>query len=390
MRTGDALLFRSASARLMGVLFSVVGGLATAACPTKPGGTVVTGVTVVAPAEVTGGLRFQLQATVEGTASDKTVRWSIDGGGTLSDASVNPTSYVAPLVTSPTTVHVKATSSADATKAGIADIRVIPAVALVATVDPTLVPAQPSLPDRHGTPVSIATSRDAAGVKTDFLVGQVLVRPKASADLASFLQRYQGIVIDDDAVPEPPASLGVTLTAAQRQARSFLVRIDLAAASAATFTTDAAAIGMGGAVAFSSDDGLKSMAVATNAVATGYDAAPNRVAHPHQFPSILLSTEERPLKAGGYVDAFTATPDWSRFWTTGSKSNVTLAWQFISARGIARRVRVAIIDGGFWLDAFGHPRGNDTDLAPNPAQYDMSGDRAIADGPNPNKCGGSA
>ncbi len=363
--------------------------VSSSACRSSSSGG-VTSVAVVAPAEVTGGLRFQLRATVEGSAADKTVRWSVDGGGTLVDASANPTFYVAPLGTASTTVHVKAMSARDTGKSGSADIRVVPAVPFVATVNPVLVPAQPSLPDGKGTAIQVAASRDAAGVTSEFLVGQVLIRPQSATDLATFLQRYQGVVIGDDSVPEPPASLGVSLTAAQRQAQSYLVRINTAAVSTGTFATDAAAMGLGGTVEFSSDDALRSMAAVTSATAAGFNAAPDRLEHPQDFPSILLSTEERPVPGGNYLDAFTATPDWSRFWTSGSQSNVTLAWQFLSARGITRRVRVAIIDGGFWLDTTGNPRGTDTDLPANPAQYNFNGDTAIADGPNPNNCSGNS
>ena len=314
----------------------------SSSAPTTTGGSRVTGVTVVAPAEVTGGLRVQLQATVQGSTPDKTVRWSVDGGGTLADTGANPAVYVAPLVTSPTTVHVRATSSVDGTKSGSADIRVVPAVPLVTTVDPNPHPVTAErCPTGRGLrspsprPVTPPASRPTSSW------AQFLLRPKASADLASFLQRYQGVVLTDDSIPEPPASLGVTLTAAQRQARTFLVRINLAAA-VDQLHHRRRRNRTGGAAVFSSEDGLRSMAIVTNALASGYDAAPNNLAGQDVFPSILLKTEERAVMAGGSTIPFTATPNYSRFWATGSQSNVTLAWQFLSARGITRRVRVAI------------------------------------------------
>jgi hypothetical protein len=157
-----------------------------------------------------------------------------------------------------------------------------------------VVPSLPSLPDREGNPLPVANSRDAAGVESEFIVGQVLIRPRTSSDLSSFLQRYEGTVISDDTVPEPPASLGVTLTEAQRQATEYLVRINLARVDASTFAADAAALGLYGTMDFSSQDALLSMAAVTNAAAVGFDAAPNSWNIPPPSPRTLLVTQERP------------------------------------------------------------------------------------------------
>ncbi|MBI1743245.1 S8/S53 family peptidase [Candidatus Acetothermia bacterium] len=53
------------------------------------------------------------------------------------------------------------------------------------------------------------------------------------------------------------------------------------------------------------------------------------------------------------------------------------------AHGIVRRVNVAIIDSGFWLDSAGHPYTDSkglSDLPKDPVQYDFAGDDYIADG----------
>ena len=351
----------------------------------------VTGVTVNAPAKVTSGLRFQLQATVLGTASNKSVVWSVvQGGGTLRDASANPATYVAPLVTSVTTVRLKATSVADSGKSGTFDVEVDPMAPLATRVDTSLAPAQPSLPDAQGNPVAVVASRDERGIRTDFLVGQARIKPRSQSELNDFLQRYQGTVIGDDTIPEPPARLGISLTAEQRAPTEYLVRINLSRVDPSTFPADAAVVGLGGPLEFSSQDAMLSMAAVANAVAQGFSVSPNYVEYPGAFPRTLISAKERPDGLGGFVDPFTAAGSWSRFWTTGSQSNATLAWQFIAAHGIARRVLVAILDGGFWLNTDGTPRGTDTDLPANPIQYDFQADDYLADGPNPNNCTGGS
>lgn len=97
----------------------------------------------------------------------------------------------------------------------------------------------------------------------------------------------------------------------------------------------------------------------------------------------MFSTQERPDDAGGFTDAFATT----RFQTTGSQSNVTLAWQFLAAHGIRRRTQVAIIDDGFWLNPDGTPRGTDFDFPANPVQYDFVQNDYFADGPGVTGCG---
>ncbi len=352
-------------------------------------GSGVTGVTVEAPSSVTGGLRVTLKATVQGTSTGGGVVWSVSGGGSLADVHANPAVFTAPMVPSATSVVVTATSATDGTRSGTATIAVTPAVPLNPRVQPTVVPAQATVPGPQG-PAQIDGSRDAQGIQSDFVVGQLIVHPRSSSDLGDFLQKYEGTVVSDDSVPEPPPEVGITLSAAQRQATRYLVRINLARVDLSTFPADAAAVGLGGDLDVSTEDGLRTVAAAASAASTGFTASPNYVDRPTGFPHKMLFTQERSTPGGAFTDAFTASPNWSRFWSSGSQSNVTLAWQFVSAHGITRRVWLAIIDGGFWLNPDGTPRGTDTDLPANPVQYDFVDDDRPADGPNPANCSGGS
>ncbi|HNO80207.1 MAG TPA: S8/S53 family peptidase [Phycisphaerae bacterium] len=251
-------------------------------------------------------------------------------------------------------------------------------------INTELAPQQAAIPDAEGSLQTVACSRDAKGVQSDFLEGLILLRPASDADLTAFLNRFEGSVVDDDAVPEPPATLGITLTDEQRRPTEYLVRINLDAVDAAGLAANGAAAGIEGLYEFSSEAGMQTFSGVAQAFAEGFDVSPVQVSYPNQaFPMTVLSTQERPDGMGGFTDAFATT----RFQASGSASNVTAAWQFLAAHGIQRRVQVAIIDGGFWLNTDGSSRGTDSDFPANPVQYDFVADDYFADGPNVTACG---
>src|SRR5262249_53938731 len=92
---------------------------------------------------------------------------------------------------------------------------------------------------------------------------------------------------------------------------------------------------------------------------------------------------------GGYVDGLAT----SAFSMQGSQASVSAALQFVAAHPPQRRSRVAIVDGGFWLDSDGHPRstpGGLSDLPDAPMRWDFLGTGAVADGENPSGCAGGS
>lgn len=361
------------------VVFGVL--LLLTGCPPRTG---ITGLVLEAPTTLISGEMTALRATVQGRGNfDPGVVWRVDGGGSFSDTSANPVDYTAPVVTAETTVTVTVTAVGNPSRSAGQQIAIVLQEPLVYEITPDVTPAQPSLPDGEGNPQPVAGSRDNNGVQSDFIVGHVLIRPESDAVLSAFLARYDGTIIGDNTVPEPPVSLGIELTPDDRKATEYLVAINLSRVNPDSFADDAAAIGMGGFLEVSSQDGLLTLAAITNAAANGFDASPNYVAYPSQpFPLTLLRTEERPA-GGGFRNAF----DTTRFQTTGSRSNVTLAWQFVAARGIQRRVTIAIIDEGFLLDTAGNPIGTDSDFPAIVGQYDFPADDYIAAGPGTTGCG---
>jgi hypothetical protein len=252
----------------------------------------------------------------------------------------------------------------------------------------------PAVADPQGNLLPVAASLDEQGVQSDFVEGVVLLRPDTEADLQAFLERYDGVIIDDNAIPEPPAELGITLTDDQRQPTEYLVRVSLASADASDLPANAARAGLEGVIEFSSQAGAQTFSTILDAKAAGFDASGNWIEQPLQIPSApgsfgaLFNTRERSnAPAAGFKDGF-AEP---RYGAAGSQSNVALAWQYVAAHGFQRRVWVAILDSGFYLDNNGVPIGADSDFLPvvvtgRPVQYDFTDDDAFAGGPGPMNC----
>ncbi len=329
--------------------------------------------------------------------SKSTLSWQVSGADTLTlnpdnvDITGKTSLEVSPFVT--TTYTLTATNTAGTTESQTTITVNVPP--LEATVNPDLTPTQPSLPDKDGQPRPIGTSRDAAGVQTDFVLGEMLIHPESDQALQDFLARYDAKVIYDNTVPEPPEGLGITLTPEERKSTEYLVRFNLAALDISHLKEDAAKVGLGGLLELSSDEALRTLAGITDAAAAGFSVSANFAYYPDQaFPTPLFRTNER-----NNTDAFST----NRFQASGSQSNVTLAWQFVAAHGIQRRARVAIIDGGFWLDSSGRPLtapGDGSDLPSTgpgtctvngisvPCQHDFVNRDEIAGDMNPAGCSG--
>jgi len=189
-------------------------------------------------------------------------------------------------------------------------------------------------------------------VQSEFLESIVLVRPKNAADLQAFLARYDGTVVGDDTIPEPPPELGINLTAEERKPTQFKVRINLAKANAEGMSANAAAAGLRGRLAFSSDAGLRTVACILDASAAGFRVSgTTSTGATRRFPVALFATQEAPDEPRAtptFNDPFTnaAYTDFGQS-PKSNQSNVLLAWQFMAAHGIQRRTKVAIIDNGF-------------------------------------------
>jgi hypothetical protein len=254
------------------------------------------------------------------------------------------------------------------------------------SVDTKLAPHQANVA-AHGVPQNVSASRDDKGVQTDFLDGIVLLRPKSDVELKSFLDRYQGTVVGDDTIPEPPPELGMHLSAEDRKPTEFKIRIPMNDDYVGRVQSNSAAAGLTGGISFSSRGGLQTFARVIDAAASGFRVSGDFVDQSQQsFPVTLLTMQENsgadPFSNSAYAD----------YGGTGNVSNVLLAWQFIAAHGIKRRATVAIVDNGFYLDGNGLARGSDSDFQSvgKPMQYDIDFNDAFAGDAGDGQCGGQA
>jgi hypothetical protein len=239
------------------------------------------------------------------------------------------------------------------------------------SVDPALTPS-PQV--RAGK--TLAAAKSAEGLVHLFIEDEILIRPKDDAELRAFLERTGGTVIGDDRVPEPPPGSGIQLRPEDRVPTLYVVRVDPTRFSLEGFEANAQRAGLRGATVFSGERAARLLAGIVGERVRGLKVSPNFVAEP---ADVLFRTEEHP-SGGSFEDALS----YPFFSETGSRSSVALMFQLIAASPPARRARVAIIDGGFWLDRTGASLS--PDLPGTPLQYDFTENNRIADGTNPVPC----
>src|SRR5438105_6447272 len=134
-----------------------------------------------------------------------------------------------------------------------------------ASVNTGLMPPEPLSLDARGNPRPVAASVDDQNIETDLVETFVLIRPKSDADLQNFLTRYDGVVISDDTIPQPPRSLGMTLTDDQRKPTEYVVQINTAKANLDALSDNAAAAGLSGTMQFSTQAALETFAAVGDA-----------------------------------------------------------------------------------------------------------------------------
>lgn len=225
--------------------------------------------------------------------------------------------------------------------------------ALLSTeIDPRIQPHALAADSNTPRAAPLAALADDENVVSEFVADEVVLEPHDQADLDAFLSAHAGKVVASDEIPQPPAFLHRTLSDAQRKARRFVIHIDpgLSTVDDASLAKDAVAANIGGHLRFSSTAASQLFRVITHEQAGGRHLYPNFVDRSDQ--SVLLTTDEyRAADDGTPVSAFSI----SSFQATGSRANVTGAWQFIASEQSVQRVGVAIIDAGFWLDGNGKP-----------------------------------
>jgi len=254
------------------------------------------------------------------------------------------------------------------------------------SVDAAITPAPATIGDGADGTRPLGAVRDSGGVTSKFVENEIIVAPKDQAELDAIVARYGAKILRTNAIPAPPPELGIKLDPAKLAATEYTLEVDTQSIDLTKFATDALSAKVGGKVTVSSEAAARLLALVVHESAAGATVSPNFVLDSAAAP--LLKSPEAP-QSGGNWDGLTATP----FDNVGSQSRVSAALEFLAARAPVRRTRVAVIDGGFWLDGAGHPltaSGNVSDLPQNPVQWDFAGNDAFAGGQNPNNCTGGS
>lgn len=258
-----------------------------------------------------------------------------------------------------------------------------PATSFSYNVDSTVQPEPATIPDGPLGPRPLAAAVDEMGRKSTFVVNEVLLSPKGQGELRDFLTRYGGVVLSNNAVPNPPPGSGIALDPKYAQPTEYLIKIDPAKLELSTFKSDAEKVGLGGSFKISNDGGARLLALVAHALANGQGASANFVGQGDASgDTVLLQTKES--SDGSTDDAL----KWAEFGDSGARANVVRAWQFVASRGVPRRPRIAVVDGGFWLDNSGNSMT--ADFPATPWQYDFVDSDYNASGTNPWNCGNNA
>lgn len=243
-------------------------------------------------------------------------------------------------------------------------------------------------------PVGLLRGPD--GVIEGFVIDEVMIRAETDEELQSFLDRYNGVVLDDGSVPSLPES---EIVVPIERARWYLVRVDLSRTSLDDLPANMGAAGIQGELTFSSDDAARLVSIVSREATNG--AWANLVLHQQSVLEHPISVD-----ANGVPTAFLDLEN--RFWMTedddpftpgdqGLSIGVYEAWEYMAYKNVPpvpppgqsvffTPVRVAVIDDGFALDtSTGVPLLNNVDYFNSfsaPLQRDEANDDNRAGGPS--------
>jgi hypothetical protein len=232
-------------------------------------------------------------------------------------------------------------------------------------IDPTIYNGPPELPEEGFGARPVVAVKDSDGITSQFIANQVIFSG-TSAQMDAFVTQYGGAVVSQISTANMP---NIPPTA--------LVVLDASTFSEDNLDANTGELGGRGQMTFSSDLAARLAALVATEVVAGQRVALNFVSETQDF---LWSTTEE-ADQNGVSNAF----NWPEF--------DKRAWEFVVANGFKRRVNLAVIDGGFWLNSSGEPftdSAGRSDLPKHPIQWNPITGTANAGGPNLNTCTGGA
>ncbi len=258
------------------------------------------------------------------------------------------------------------------------------------TVDPSIMEGPAALADQGLGERPLVQIVDSKGAKSAFIENEVLFEG-SEAEVDAFVARTHGTVLTTTEPPPPPP--GIVPRPASNFPKRTLIRLDPMPSDLSKLAIHAQAIGISGRARVSSDAGAHLLSLALSETAAGHRTAPNFVSSSNGY---LYGTQELyNQNAFSWPEfgtpAYTVDAPYLGYPTFNP--NVSQSWQFVARGGFVRRVKVALIDGGFWLDTNGNAKSDPSgrsDLPNHPVQYDFVGRSYRAGGPNPAQCTGGS
>ena len=250
-------------------------------------------------------------------------------------------------------------------------------------VDQKILTGATEIADAGLGPRPIAAVADGNGVVSRFISNEIIYAD-SDEQLPAFKAKYNGQEIATTGVPK-----GMNGLDAPSPVKMHVLRVDASRVSVQNLSADAARLGMHGLHKFSSAPAMQLAALMAREAAAGMKVSLNFVS---EFADYATSSAEQ-ADANGVSNAYLWPEFDNRTWEFMS--------EFAAENGIQRRIIIAIIDGGFWLNANGVPcdlvtpdatcglgsvsRGV-SDLPNFPVQFNTINDSAYAGGPSVATC----
>ena len=226
-----------------------------------------------------------------------------------------------------------------------------------------------------------------------FVANEVLVDDEDADLVQELVRRYRATIVPPARVPPPPRGLGLRRSS-RADEMPLPVRLRFSTpprVSRATTQLEelvARHAGVRGNVTVTSSAAAAVASIAGRYAAEGRGIGLNVVGQTAELP--LRTAPEGKDKEDEVQDAF-------QFAAFAGKSRIVQAWQLVESRramtSLSTPVWIAILDGGFWLDATGKPNavaGQSSDFGFGHVQINLEDDAQSAGGSNPNKCGDSS
>jgi flagellar hook assembly protein FlgD len=235
-------------------------------------------------------------------------------------------------------------------------------------VDEKLRPSRaelPALPGEVTRPVVFVRNPD--GTVVEWVADEVILRPRNDSELQTFLQRYDGRLIHDGGLPDPPAETPAEIIRTLAPSPYRLVRVNLDLIDISGLTSDATAAGASGVFSFSSNDGLKLAALLLRSRLEGIYAVPDVIFSP--------DLQEHPDGSGGFLDPDgTCAMNFPEVCDSSPQATrVNHAWEYVRMLGsLAQPSRVAIVDDGFAVDGNGQSLFGNLDLPNTPSRWNFT------------------